>query len=171
MPFRLFGGGPFQMLFGLLLMQGLSLTMWRAFLNQTIPTLNPLRFSFNVGNDNQNNPNNQNNQNNQPQQQQTFQQQTMQLQQQFERFLLQQQQQLQPQLQQQQLQLQPQQQQQQLSSSLTPSIVVFPEMKKPNSNRRIFILEQQNVLSENNFIEFINNLSSLSNQNNQKSQK
>jgi hypothetical protein len=50
MPFGLLAGGPIQMLFSLLLMQGLSLTMFRTFLNQAIPRFDPLRFSINLGN-------------------------------------------------------------------------------------------------------------------------
>jgi hypothetical protein len=50
MTFGLLAGGPIQMLFSLLLMQGLSLTMFRTFLNQAIPRFDPLRFSVNLGN-------------------------------------------------------------------------------------------------------------------------
>ena len=43
---------PLQMIFSLLLMQGISLTMFRSFLNQAINRADPLRFSLNFGNQN-----------------------------------------------------------------------------------------------------------------------
>ncbi|XP_054159768.1 uncharacterized protein LOC128957979 [Oppia nitens] len=51
MTLGLFGPGPLQMLFSVLMMQGLSLTMFRTFLNQAIPRFDPMRFSFKLGND------------------------------------------------------------------------------------------------------------------------
>ncbi|KAH9423532.1 hypothetical protein DERP_003813 [Dermatophagoides pteronyssinus] len=44
---------PIRMIFSLLLMQGISLTMFRAFLNQAIQRVDPLKFQFNLGNTNQ----------------------------------------------------------------------------------------------------------------------
>ncbi|KAH9526642.1 uncharacterized protein LOC124495992 [Dermatophagoides farinae] len=43
---------PIRMIFSLLLMQGISLTMFRAFLNQAIQRVDPLKFQFNLGNTN-----------------------------------------------------------------------------------------------------------------------
>ena len=51
MTLGLLGAGPLQMLFSLLLMQGLSLTMWRTFLQQAIPRFDPMRFQVSIGND------------------------------------------------------------------------------------------------------------------------
>lgn len=51
MPIGLFTN-PLQMIFSLLLMQGISLTMFRAFLNQAITRSDPMRFSLNLGNTN-----------------------------------------------------------------------------------------------------------------------
>lgn len=51
MPIGLFTN-PLQMIFSLLLMQGISLTMFRAFLNQAISRNDPMRFSLNLGNTN-----------------------------------------------------------------------------------------------------------------------
>lgn len=51
MPIGLFAN-PISMIFSLLLMQGLSLTMFRALVNQAISRNDPLKFNLNLGNNN-----------------------------------------------------------------------------------------------------------------------
>lgn len=50
MAFGLLSGTPLSMLFSLLLMQGISLTMFRSLVNQAITRVDPLKFNLNLGN-------------------------------------------------------------------------------------------------------------------------